>query len=112
MIRNRSVPTDTVLPHLVYKDLLKAINCHTEAFGFVEHYRYGDPIAGSQGQMGNACIMLTASREGYRSPIETRNATQNLTIFLEDIESHFARATKAGAKIAEEPHETVYGEFQ
>jgi len=112
MKRNRSVPTDSVLPHLVYRDLTKAIEWLTKAFGYVENYRYGAPMAGSQGQLANACIMLTASRAGHRSPIESGHATQSLTIFLDDVEGHFSRAKTAGAEIVEEPHETVYGEFQ
>jgi uncharacterized glyoxalase superfamily protein PhnB len=112
MIHNRSVPTDSLLPHIVYKDLAGAVDWLTRAFGYAEHYRYGDPLSGSQGFMGNACIMLTRSREGHRSPIETGHATQSLTVFLEDVESHYTRAKSAGAKIVEEPHETVYGEFQ
>jgi uncharacterized glyoxalase superfamily protein PhnB len=112
MIHNRSVPTDTVLPHIVYGDLPKAIGWLSRAFGYVEHYRYGDPLSGSQGQMGNACVMLTRSRDSHRSPAETGHATQGLTIFVEDVEGHYARAKAAGAGIVEEPHETVYGEFQ
>ncbi len=112
MQRNRSVPTDSVLPHLVYRDLTKAIEWLSKAFGYVEHYRYGDPIAGSQGKLANACIMLTASRGDHRSPIETGHASQSLTIFVEDVESHCLWAKTAGAEIVEEPHETVYGEFQ
>ena len=41
MQRNRSVPTDSVLPHVVYRDLAKAIEWLTETFGYVENYRYG-----------------------------------------------------------------------
>ncbi|MFZ1011929.1 MAG: VOC family protein [Terracidiphilus sp.] len=113
MIRNRSVLTDTLLPHIVYRDLAGAIEWLTRAFGYVEHYRYGDPLSGSQGQLGNACIMLTASRGGdHRSPAETGFATQSLTVFLEEVEAHCAHAKGTGAVIVEEPHETVYGEFQ
>ena len=112
MNRNRSVPTDTVLPHIVYKDLTGAIAWLKDAFGFAEHYHYGDPPSGAQGQLGNACIMLTLSRGDHKSPLETGHATQSLTIFLEDVEGHCARSRKAGARIVEEPHETVYGEFQ
>ncbi|HUB30003.1 MAG TPA: VOC family protein [Terracidiphilus sp.] len=113
MIRNRSVPTDTLLPHIVYNDLSAAVAWLTRAFGYVEHYRYGNPMAGSQGFLGNACIMLVRSRDDhYRSPLETGYGTQSLTVFLEEVETHYARAKAAGAKILEEPHETVYGEFQ
>lgn len=112
MLHNRSVPTETVLPHVVYSHLPEAIEWLTQAFGYVEHYRYGDPLAGSQGQMGNACIMLTKSRDTHRSPLETGHATQSLTVFLEDVEAHCDRAKSVGAQIVEEPHETAYGEFQ
>ena len=43
MMKNRSVPAETVLPHVVYKDLPAAIAWLTMTFGFVEHYRYGEP---------------------------------------------------------------------
>jgi uncharacterized glyoxalase superfamily protein PhnB len=112
MIQNRSVPVDTALPHVVYKDLSKAIEWMTRVFGFVEHYRYGNPLSGVQVRLGKAWIMLSESREEFRSPAELGFGTQCLTVFLDDVESHFARAKDAGAKILEEPHETVYGEFQ
>jgi uncharacterized glyoxalase superfamily protein PhnB len=41
MIENRSLPTDTLLPHIEYKDLAEAIEWLGKAFGFREHYRYG-----------------------------------------------------------------------
>ena len=47
-MRNRSVPVDTVLPHLVYHDLASASIWLTRVFGFTEHYRYGDPLSGSR----------------------------------------------------------------
>jgi uncharacterized glyoxalase superfamily protein PhnB len=112
MIHNRCVPTDTVLPHLVYADLGRAIEWLTQVFGFVEHYRYGDPISGAQMRAGNAWIMVATPREDRRSPADLGCGTQYLTIFIEDVEAHHARAKSAGATIVEEPHETVYGEFQ
>ncbi len=112
MIRNRSVPADIVLPHIVYSDLPRAIEWLTRVFGFVEHFHYGDPISGAQLHLGNAWIMASATRESLQSPAELGAGTQCLTIFLEEVEAHFARAKSAGATIVEEPHETVYGEFQ
>lgn len=37
---------------------------------------------------------------------------QSLTIFIDDMDAHCARAKESGAPILEEPHETVYGEYQ
>jgi hypothetical protein len=39
-------------------------------------------------------------------------ATQSLTIFGEDVESHYAHANAAGARIVEALHQTEYGELQ
>jgi uncharacterized glyoxalase superfamily protein PhnB len=114
MIKNRSVPTDTVLPHVVVQDVAEAIAWFTKVFGFSEHYRYGDPAApsGAQIHLGNAWIMLRGAREDCASPGQLGYGTQSLTVFVEDVDAHFQRAKSAGAKIVEELHETEYGERQ
>ena len=43
MINNRSVPTDTVVSHLVYENVAEAMAWLAKTFGLTEHYRYGDP---------------------------------------------------------------------
>jgi uncharacterized glyoxalase superfamily protein PhnB len=111
MTANRSVPVDTVLPHVLYQDLPAAIAWLSKAFGFVEHYHYGEPMSGAQVYLGRAVVMLKQVG-GQASPADLGFGTQSLTIFVEDVEAHYARARAAGAKILEEPHETVYGEFQ
>ena len=60
----------------------------------------------------NACIMLREARPGSATPADVGSATQSLTIFVPDVDSHHARAKAAGAKIVEEPHQTEYGEYQ
>jgi uncharacterized glyoxalase superfamily protein PhnB len=112
MIKNRSVPPDTVLPHVTYQDLASAIVWLSKTFGFREHYRYGEPLSGAQVHLGNAWIMVEQAGAGCASPAKLGYGTQSLTVFVEDVEGHFLRAKAAGAKILEEPHETVYGEFQ
>ena len=111
MTANRSVPVDTVLPHVLYQDLPAAIAWLSKAFGFVEHYHYGEPMSGAQVYVERAVVMLKQVR-GQASPSDLGFGTQSLTIFVEDVEAHYARAKAASAKILEEPHETVYGEFQ
>src|SRR5258706_3873488 len=97
MIANRSVPTNTVLPHVVYQDVADAIAWLTKTFGFREHYRYGEPggpISGAQMHLGNAWIMVNGARAGRVSPAQLGCATHSLTVFVEDL------------------HETVYRERQ
>jgi uncharacterized glyoxalase superfamily protein PhnB len=110
MIANRSVPTDTILPHIVYQDVTAALAWLTRVFGFTEHYRYGEP-SGAQMHLGNAYIMIESPR-GRSSPAQLGFETQSLTIFIEDIEAHYACSKTEGAKILEDLHETEYGELQ
>jgi uncharacterized glyoxalase superfamily protein PhnB len=115
MPTNRSVPVDTVLPHITYTDVAEAIGWLSRAFGFSEHYRYGEPgglVSGAQVYLGGVYFMLVRFKEGYRSPKQLGYGTQSLTIFVPDVDAHYARAKAAGAKMLEEPHETVYGEYQ
>lgn len=85
----------------------------TRVFGFREHYRYGeaDEPSGAQLFAGNACIMLHRAKD-HPVPAQLGFGTQSLTVFVNDVEEHCRRARAGGAQILEEPHETVYGEFQ
>jgi uncharacterized glyoxalase superfamily protein PhnB len=115
MQKKRSVPADTILPHVVYRDVAEAVAWLTKTFGFLEHYRCGDPvgtISGAQMHLGDAWIMLHRARAGSASPAQLGSLAQSLTMFVEDVKAHFQKTSAAGAKILEEPHDTVYGEFQ
>jgi uncharacterized glyoxalase superfamily protein PhnB len=90
-MRNRSVPVDTVLPHLTYSKLDEAIAWLSATFGFEEYFRYGDPVAAAQMRLGDAWIMVSGSREWSRGPAETGCCTQMLTIFVDDVDEHCAR---------------------
>ncbi|HUI75794.1 MAG TPA: VOC family protein, partial [Candidatus Acidoferrum sp.] len=97
MISNRSVPTDVLLPHVIVQDVEAAINWYSKAFGFSEHYRYGDPLSGAQIHLGNAWIMLNRASNNRETPGKIGYGTQSLTVFVEDIAAHFQTAKSAGA---------------
>ncbi len=115
MLKNRSVPVDTVLPHVTYKSVENASDWLTRVFGFTEHYRYGPPggpAEGAQMHLGAVYIMLNTLYTGRSSPMQVGQGTQSLTVFVEDVDAHFERTKSAGATILEELHETFYGERQ
>ena len=112
VIRNSSVQADIMLSHIEYQNLRDAIAWLSKAFGFTEHYRYGEPVAGAQMMLGKACIMVRQAQPGQMSPAKLGYGTQSLTIFVEDVDALFKRAKAAGAEIQEVPHETEYGEYQ
>ncbi|RSL15970.1 putative glyoxalase superfamily protein PhnB [Edaphobacter aggregans] len=113
-MNNRSVPTNIVLPHVVYGDVAEAILWLSRTFGFSEHYRYGDPKepSGAQMHLGEAWIMVESARAGRGSPKQLGYWTQSLTVFVDDVEGHFRKAKAAGAKVVEDLHVTEYGEHQ
>ena len=106
------MPIDTLIAHVYYRDLEEAVAWLTRVFGFVEQFRYGSPIGGAQLRAANAWVMLKGLPAEGRTPRELGYDTQSLTIFVEEVEAHCERARYGGAAIVEEPHETVYGEFQ
>ena len=114
MIANRSVPPNTVLPHITYRDVAKASAWLTDSFGFAEYYRYGPPDepSGIQMYLGDTYVMLDAAEPGQKTPAELGYGTQMLTVFVPDIDAHYAKTKDAGATIVEDLHETVYGERQ
>ena len=71
MQKNRSVPTDTILPHVVYQDVAEALAWLCKIFGFTEHYRYGDPagpISGAQMHLGTHGLWSTEHDQGLLAP--------------------------------------------
>jgi uncharacterized glyoxalase superfamily protein PhnB len=114
MIRNRSVPADTILPHLIYTNVAEALAWLTRTFGFTESFRYGPPTEpqGAQMYLGNAYIMLGSTRPGRSTPAQAGCRTQYLSVFVEVVDGHYERTKGAGARIVEELNETMYGERQ
>ena len=114
MVTNRSVPADTVLPHITYRNVGDASRWLAAAFGFTEHYRYGpdDVPSGAQLHLGDAWVMLDEADAGSQTPAELGYGTQSLTVFVPDVDAHYATARAAGVVIVEDLHETAYGERQ
>ena len=49
----------------MYQDLPAAIAWLGKAFGFVEHYHYGEPMSGAQVWLGGAVVMLKQAGGGF-----------------------------------------------
>ena len=56
--------------------------------------------------------MLETEKPESKTPAQLGYGTRSLTIFLENLESHFQHTKSAGATVVEDLHETVYGELQ
>ena len=102
-----------VTPYLYYEDLEAALAFLAKAFGFRERLR----IPGPDGKVGHAeieladgLVMLGHPGPEYRSPKRLGGTTQNVHVYVDDVDKHCERARAAGARILEEPADQFYGD--
>jgi uncharacterized glyoxalase superfamily protein PhnB len=60
-------------------------------------------------KFGDDLIMMGYPGPKYKNPKRLGHSTQSLYVNVDDVDKHFERARKAGAKILEEPKNTFYG---
>ena len=103
----------TITPYLFYEDLAGAMQFLSRAFGLK---KCGRVMRGKDGKLNHAAmklgddlIMMGHPGPKYKSPKRLGQATQSLYVNVLDVDKHFERAKKAGAKILEEPQNTFYG---
>ena len=102
-----------ITPYLFYEDLAGALRFLSRAFGLK---KCGPSMRGKDGKLSHAAIklgkdliMMGYPGPKYRTPKRLGEVTFNLYVNVPDVDKHFARAKKAGAKILEEPHDEFYG---
>ena len=109
MIRNRSIPTATVIPVLVYPDVRVAVSWLTDAFGFVERVRVGDDHR-AQMRVGDDGAVIVADVRGDQQPPQAGLTTHVVKVRVADVDAAFERARAHGARVLQEPTEFEYGE--
>jgi uncharacterized glyoxalase superfamily protein PhnB len=110
MRRNRSIPSAVVIPVLIYPDVREAVAWLGAAFGFVERLRIGENHR-SQLSCGDGAVIVGDVRHD-RKPPRAGEATHSVTVRVEDVNAHCARARAHGAEILMEPTDFEYGERQ
>ena len=109
MIDNRSLPTATVIPVLVYPDVRAAVAWLTAAFGFVERVRIGDNHR-AQMRVGDDGGVILADGHGEQRPPQAGQVTHLLKVRVADVDVAFERARSHGAVVLQEPTDYEYGE--
>ena len=102
-----------ITPYLLYEDVGGALKFLSGAFGF---RKCGPTMRRPDGKinhvamkLGDDLIMMGCPGSEYKNPKRLGQATQSLYINIANVDRHFQRARKAGAKILEEPTDTFYG---
>lgn len=109
MLRNRSIPSATVIPVLVYPDVRAAVDWLTTAFGFVERVRIGEDHR-SQMQVGDDGAVIVDDVQHERQPPQAGVVTHEIKVRVDDVDSQLERARRHGARVLQEPIEYEYGE--
>jgi uncharacterized glyoxalase superfamily protein PhnB len=111
VLPNRSIPSSTAIPVLVYPDVRAAVSWLSEAFGFVERLQIGEDHR-SQMSVGDRGAVIIRDVRSDRVPPRPRQVTDSVLVRVEDAVAHCEHARAHGAKILEEPTDHVYGERQ
>ena len=107
---NRSIPSATVVPVLVYPDVRAAVAWLGAAFGFEERVRIGEDHR-SQLRVGDGAVIVADVRR-QQTPPDATTVTHRVMVRVEDANAHCARAREHGARITMEPTDFEYGERQ
>ncbi len=57
-------------------------------------------------------IQIRLAGHGRATPAQLGAGTQSLTVFIDDVDTHFEHAKAEGAKIVEDPTRPKFGEWQ
>jgi uncharacterized glyoxalase superfamily protein PhnB len=108
--RNRSIPSATVIPVLIYPDVREAVQWLERAFGFSERLQIGENHR-SQLRFGDGALIVGDVRHD-RQPPRAGEVTHSVVVRVEDARAHCEHARANGARILTEPTDFQYGERQ
>lgn len=105
----------SVTPYITVRGGAKAIEFYKAAFGATEIMRFSGPdgsVAHAEIQIGNSRVMLADEMPafGNRGPESLGGASGGLCIYLPDVDSAFAKALAAGAKVFKPLQDQFYGD--
>ena len=109
MLTNRSAPSATVTPVLIYPDVRAAVEWLQTAFGFEEKVRIGDAHRSQLAFGTDGAIVVADVRRDKVAP-SGGVVTQEIKLRVDDVDAALARALEAGAQVREEPRTYEYGE--
>lgn len=113
MTTNRSAPSATVVPVLVYEDVAKAIEWLCGAFGFTERLRAAHNGKVLHAQLSIAeCAVFLGARGGQFQPPRAGEVNQYVIVHVDDVDRHMEQSKRFGAKIVQPLTNQPFGERQ
>ena len=105
----------SVTPYLIVRGGADAIEFYKKAFGAVELFRFPSPdgkIGHAEIKVGDSPIMLADEYPdmGYNGPQTIGGSPVSLMIYVDDVDTVFNQAVKAGASVKEALQDKFYGD--
>ncbi|MGH8479780.1 MAG: VOC family protein [Gammaproteobacteria bacterium] len=105
----------SVTPYLSIKGASEAIEFYKRAFGAAELFRLVAPngeIGHAEIRIGDSHIMLADSCDegAFRSPRSLSGSSVGLHVYVENVDTLFAQAVDAGAKVIRPVQDQFYGD--
>jgi uncharacterized glyoxalase superfamily protein PhnB len=107
---NRSMPSSSVIPVLIYPDVREAVDWLVAAFDFAERVWIGENHRAQLDYRGGGLIVGDVS--GDRIAPRAGEVTQSVVVRVDDAAAHCEQARANGALILQEPADQPYGERQ
>jgi PhnB protein len=105
----------SITPYLAVDDAEKAIEFYKDAFGAEETIRMPGPdgkVAHAELQIGDSKLMLSDPfpQSSVRSPSERGGPTGSVFLYVDDVDSAFDQATRAGATVTTPLEDMFWGD--
>jgi PhnB protein len=103
----------SVTPYLVVNDASRAIEYYKQAFKAKETVRMAGPggkIGHAELKIGDSMLMLSDEMGGNRSPQSLGGSPVSIFLYVENVDSVFNEAVKAGAKGDAPPQDMFWGD--
>lgn len=109
VLTNRSAPSATVTPVLIYPDVRAAVEWLEATLGFQERVRIGEAHR-AQLRVGTDGAVVVADVRGEQVAPSGGVVTHLVKVRVQDVDAAFARARDRGARCLGEPTTYEYGE--
>ncbi len=103
-----------IIPVLTYEDIEAGHDYLVQTFGFTSGGLYrtdDDTVVHGEVRMGDSAVWLhqVAPEHEMASPRGAAVSHGGLSVFVDDVDAHYARSVAAGARIDSEPTDQDYG---
>jgi PhnB protein len=105
----------TATPYLIVNGVAEAIEFYKGAFGATELLRMTDPqgrIGHAEIRIGDSVIMMADEHPdmGYRGPRSMGGSSVSILLYVDDVDTIFGRAVRAGATVQRPIANQFYGD--